>query len=81
MANKEKTSPAVASKASTILRSSTATRAEKTAAGSALSQAVPGRVTSPKVASTAAKIVDNPRASSVARSVGASVLTQKPNKR
>lgn len=80
MANNERTSGRVASKASDILRSPTASKAAKSIAGSALSQAGTSKSTSAKVASTAAKALDSDRTGKATKAVAGSVLTQKPKK-
>jgi hypothetical protein len=77
MAKGEKTSSNVASKASQILRSSTASATAKSIAGSALAQKVPGKATSAKVATAAAKVLDDGRTSSKSKTIAGSVLTQK----
>lgn len=79
MAKSEKTSPKVASVASSILRSTGSTKAERSAAASALAQAGTAKVTAPWVASKAARVLDAPKASPASKSVGGSVLTQKTN--
>lgn len=80
MAKSEKTSPRVASTASSSLRSAGASRVEKTLAGSALAQAAIAKTTSPKVAGAAAKALDNPRSSPTTKTLAGSVLTQKPKR-
>ena len=77
MSKNEKTSPKVASAASTILRSSSATKIERSVAGSALSQARTAKVTSAAVAAKAARTLDRVKASAASKSVAGSVLTQK----
>jgi hypothetical protein len=76
----EKTSPAVATKASRVLASPAATPAQKSAAGSALRQSA-GGVTSPGVAKKAAKLLDAPKTPIVVKTIAGSVLTQTPNKK
>ena len=80
MAKNEKTSGKVATKASGVLRSSSASMAAKSVAGSALAQAGTNKSTSAPVASKAARILYSDTSSKTNRTVAASVLTQKPNK-
>ena len=77
MAKSESTSKKVSSSASKILQSKTASKAEKSVAGSALTQRRSKEVTGVRVAASAAKILKDPKASKVAKSVAASTLTQK----
>ncbi|HML28877.1 MAG TPA: hypothetical protein PKE16_08570 [Hyphomicrobium sp.] len=78
MAKSEVTSKKVSSAASKVLRSKTATKAEKSVAASALTQTKSvSETTGKKVASAASKILHNPKASKAAKSVAASALTQK----
>lgn len=77
MPKSEKTSPSVASKASEVLRTPGASRAAKSVAASALSQAGTNKTTSAKVAATAARTLDNAKASSTVKTIAGSVLTQK----
>ena len=72
-----KTSPAIARKASAVLRDEKPGKKAKSAAGSALSQTRANKTTSAKVARAAAKVLANPRASKAAKSVAASALSQK----
>jgi hypothetical protein len=82
MAKSESTSRKVSSAASKVLRSKTASKAEKAVAASALTQTKSAKeTTSKKVASAAAKILHNPKASKAAKSVAASALTQKVRKK
>ncbi|MET0431848.1 MAG: hypothetical protein ABWX70_02200 [Hyphomicrobium sp.] len=81
MAKSESTSKKVASSASKVLRSKTASKAEKSVAASALTQKGSTETTSKKVASEASKILHNPKASKQAKSVAASTLTQKTKKK
>jgi hypothetical protein len=82
MAKSESTSRKVSSAASKVLRSKTASKAEKAVAASALTQTKSAKeTTSKKVASQAAKILHNPKASKAAKSVAASALTQKVRKK
>lgn len=80
MANKEKTSPRIASKASEVLSDPKATPAAKSVAASALSQASANKETSTKVASKASQILEDGRSSAANKSIAASVLTQKSRK-
>ncbi len=78
MAKAEVTSKKVSSAASKVLRSKTATKAEKAVAASALTQTkAPNEKTGKAVASAASKILHDPKASKEAKSVAASALTQK----
>lgn len=77
MTKNEKTSPRVATKASQVLRSSSANSAAKSVAASALSQAGTNKTTSAKVAATAAKTLDSSKASQTVKTIAGSVLTQK----
>ena len=82
MAKSEVTSKNISSAASKVLKSKTATKAEKSVAASALTQTkAPNETTSKKVASEASKILHNPKASKEAKSVAASTLTQKAKKK
>lgn len=63
MAKSESTSKKVASAASKVLKSKTATKAEKAVAASALTQKGSTETTSAKVASSAAKILKSKTAS------------------
>jgi hypothetical protein len=82
MAKSESTSRKVSSAASKVLRSKTASKAEKAVAASALTQTKSAKeTTSKKVASAAAKILHNPKASKAAKSAAASALTQKVRKK
>lgn len=77
MAKSESTSKKVASAASKVLRSKTATRAEKAVAGAALTQRSSSETTSAKVATSAAKVLRSKTASKEAKAAAASALTQK----
>ena len=77
MAKSESTGKKVASTASKILQSKTASKAEKSVAASALTQSRSREVTGKAVASKASKIMADPKASKAAKSVAASALTQK----
>ena len=82
MAKSEVTSKKVSSAASKVLRSKTATKAEKSVAASALTQTGSAKeTTGKKVASAAAKILHDLKASKEAKSVAASALTQKVKKK
>jgi hypothetical protein len=82
MAKSETTGKKVSSAASTVLRSKTASKAEKSVAASALTQTrSPNETTSKRVASEASKILHDPKASKAAKSVAASALTQKVKKK
>ncbi|NUZ06734.1 hypothetical protein [Piscinibacter koreensis] len=72
----EKTSSAVAKKASSHLRSGATNAASKKVAGSALSQVKPGKETSKPVAKTASKKLASSTTGAKGRSIAASVLTQ-----
>jgi hypothetical protein len=80
MANKEKTSPPVASKASSVLSDPASSKSAKSVAASALAQAGTAKQTSTKVATIASKALDDGRSSKVTKTIAASVLTQKPKK-
>jgi hypothetical protein len=77
MAKSESTSKKVASAASKVLKSKTATKAEKSVAASALTQKGSTETTSAKVAASASKILRSKTASKEAKSAAASALTQK----
>lgn len=80
--SKKVTSPKVASKASSNLRSAGAGKATKTASGSALSQtAAPKKQTSPSAASAASKVLRDGRTSAKSKSAAASALAQAPKKK
>jgi hypothetical protein len=82
MAKSESTSRKVSSAASKVLRSKTASKAEKAVAASALTQTKSAKeTTSKKVASQAAKVLHDPKASKAAKSAAASALTQKVRKK
>lgn len=81
MAKSESTSKKVASAASKVLRSKTASKAEKSVAASALTQKGSTETTSAKVAATASKVLRDPKASKAAKSAAASALTQKVKKK
>ncbi len=81
--NSEVTGKRAASAAARTLRNPNASKAAKSAAGSALTQRSSGQknseVTSKKAASAAAKTLRNPNASKAAKSAAGSALTQRPN--
>ena len=84
--NSEVTGKRAASAAAKILRSPYSSKAEKSAAASALTQR-PDRtarknseVTGKKAASIAAKILRSPHSSRAAKRAAASALTQRPDK-
>lgn len=85
--NSETTSAQAASTAAKILRSPYSSKAEKSAAASALTQRPDktakrnSEITGKQVASLAAKILRSPHSSPAAKSAAASALTQRPNKR
>jgi hypothetical protein len=81
VARTEKTSTKVASTASDILRSPTASKTAKSIAGSALSQTRTAKTTSSQVASKASKALDTTSASKAVKAVAGSVLTQKPGRK
>lgn len=80
MAKGEKTSKRVATTASGILRSPTASKAAKTVAASALAQAGTAKTTSKRVAAVAAKALNDGRTKAATKKVAASTLTQKPKR-
>lgn len=77
----EKTGAKVATAAASVLRSKTASKAEKSVAASALTQKGSNEKTSAKVASTASKVLRSKTASKAAKSAAASALTQKTKKK
>lgn len=81
MANREKTSPRIASKASAVLGDPKASSTAKSVAASALSQAGARKETSVNVASKASKLMEDGRSNSANKSIAASVLTQTPGKK
>ena len=80
MAKNEKTSSRVATKASSVLSSPTATPKAKSIAGSALSQAGSAKITSKGVASKASSQLGDGRVSKTNKAIAGSVLTQKTRK-
>ena len=81
MAKSESTSKKVATAAAKVLKSKTASKAEKSVAASALTQKGSTEKTSAKVAATASKVLRDPKASKAAKSAAASALTQKVGKK
>jgi hypothetical protein len=81
MAKSESTSKKVASAAAKVMKSKTATKAEKSVAASALTQKGSTETTSARVASSASKILRSKTASKAAKSAAASALTQKVKKK
>ncbi len=82
MAKSESTGGKVASKASKVLQSKTASAAEKSVAASALTQSKSKTETTSKaVSAKASKVMADPKASKMAKSVAASALTQKTKKK
>lgn len=78
MAKSESTGKKVASAAAKVMKSKTASKAEKAVAASALTQSKSKtEATSGMVASAAAHVLRDPKASKEARAVAASALTQK----
>ena len=77
----EKTSPAVATKASSQLRSGATNAGTKSVAGSAMAQAKTAKVTSPGVATKASQKLSSPSTGTRGKAVAASVLTQAPNRK
>lgn len=84
MARSESTSKKAASNAAKVLRSDTASSAEKSAAGSALTQlsgnAGEDEHTSKQAASNAAKVLRSETSSAEAKSAAGSALTQVPDR-
>jgi len=82
MTKPKATSSKVASEAAQVLRSPQATREERSAAGSALSQAVAqARETSDRVASEAARVLRDPNATAKEKSAAGSDLSQHATKK
>ena len=82
MAKSESTGKKVSSAAAKVLKSKTASKAEKAVAASALTQTKSAKETTGKaVAASASKILRDPKASKEAKSVAASALTQKVKKK
>ena len=74
------TTPKVAKKASSVLGSTSTGKASKSAAGSALSQVSPTKVTSKKAASSASKVLRDGRTGTAAKSAAGSALSQAAKK-
>lgn len=72
------TSGKVAKSSSSVLSGGSTGKASKSAAGSALSQAVPPRVTSTKAASAASAVLRDGRTSANSKSAAGSALAQRP---
>lgn len=80
--NKEVTGKRAASAASKVLRDPNASKAVKSAAGSALSQRkAPEKVTSKASGAAASKVLTMTSSSKAAKTASGSALTQRPNKR
>lgn len=80
--NKEVTGKKAASAASKVLRKPNASKAAKSAAGSALSQRkAPARVTSKPAATAASKVLRKTASSKSAKTAAGSALTQRPNRK
>lgn len=77
---KESTGKPAAAAAAKTLQSKSASKAAKSAAGSALSQTKSTGVTSKAAASSAAKTLQSKSASKAAKSAAGSALTQRPSK-
>lgn len=81
MAKSETTSKKVSATAAKVIKSKSASGAEKAVAASALTQTKsPSKDTGKAVAASAAKILKDPKASKAAKSVAGSALTQKSKK-
>ncbi len=82
MAKSESTSKKVAASAAKVMKSKTASKAEKSVAASALTQTKSKKETTGKaVAASASKIMRDPKSSKAAKSAAASALTQKTKKK
>lgn len=77
----EKTGKKAATAASKTLSNPKSTPAEKSAAGSALTQSKSAEVTGKKAATAASKVLSNPKSSAAAKSAAGSTLTQSPSKK
>jgi hypothetical protein len=77
MARSGSTGKSVASAAAKVLKSKTASKAEKQVAASALTQKGSNEKTSAKVASSAGSVLRSKTASKEAKAAAASALTQK----
>jgi len=71
------TSPKVATRASTVLTSTSTGRNSKASAGSALAQVSPNKVTSAKAASAASTVLRDGRTSKASKSAAGSALAQR----
>ncbi|TDR38376.1 hypothetical protein DFR29_12148 [Tahibacter aquaticus] len=80
MAKNEKTSSPVTKIASSVLRDSSASKAAKSLAGSALSQFRTTKQSSATTAHTAANALNDGRTSPAPKTLAGSVLTQKSKK-
>jgi len=78
---KKATGNNAAAKASAVLTNASTGKASKTAAGSALSQVAPPKVTSAKAASAASKVMRDGRTSPDSKSAAASALSQRADKK
>jgi hypothetical protein len=78
--NGESTGKRTASAAARTLQGPTASKAAKSAAGSALTQRRSVEVTSSAAASAAARTLTNPKAGPAAKSAAGSALTQRPGR-
>ncbi len=76
-----RTGPRAASAAGKTLSDSKATRAERSAAASALSQVASPDQTGRRAASAAGKTLSNPKATRAERSAAASALSQTPSRK
>ena len=79
-AQNERTGKKAASSAGKTLANPNATKAQKAAAASALSQTGNRKVTGKKAASSAGKTLGNPKASKAQKAAAASALTQRASK-
>jgi hypothetical protein len=79
--NTRQTGPRAASAAGKTLGSSGATKAEKSAAASALAQTKTADQTGPRAASAAGKTLASSNATKAQKSAAASALSQTPNRR
>jgi hypothetical protein len=77
----EKTGKKAASAASKTLSNPKSSPVEKSAAGSALTQAKSAEVTGREAASAASKVLSNPKSSAAAKSAAASALSQSPSRK
>lgn len=80
--NKEVTGKRAATASSKVLRNPNASKAAKSAAGSALSQRkAPAKTTSAASGAAASKVLMKSNSSKAAKTASGSALTQRPNKR